>query len=1440
MNHFRSALLCMIVSMSFAGEIVIYADSFTQTAKSEFDAGVLTDVTSADSPGSVKLSGTPVNAWVETSLNNEADYPQLDISGGLAYDSTRNIVIAFPAYSGWIGANQTWQYFPCENGWAVMNPVNPPSRRTGHSMIYDSFNQKVVLFGGKDWSSGLPLADTWIYDTLNNTWTEVTPVDSPSERYAHGMAYDSKNNRIILFGGYDNDVSAFDETWSYDYTQNTWTLLTTTNPPSGRYYFGITYIDSTNEIYIFGGTDENDNDLVETWSFDTSSNVWTNKSPSADPPVSMHEGPIVYYKDAGQIILLNSAQTWGYDLAGNTWVDLSPTPTTAGFSGHGMVYMSALKKTYTIQPGIDNWYEYYTTGYAASGSIESSIYDCNEIVRFTEATWDAVLPPGCNITLQVRASANGTLWDNWSDAAVLSNASGSSINKKARYVQYKAELTTGIASVTPILNSVTIEYEKTLAAFHTSQSDLEDVSDVNVLKNSGEVELAVTGINSVYLVDWANFDAVYRVKWDGLEWQYVMLGYTGADADSIWIGDGDNDGYNEVYSEHEGGAAFQFEFDGTKWVKTSIGPAGGFSWSITGGDADNDGLNEVFVFNWGEGPEIVMFKYVDSYWVKTVIPSTCYAAIDGIIVDADNDGLNELYVQDDVWPGGKIYRYAWNGASWDETIPGDVIRSADETESLGFAVGDGNNNGKKEIYAAVEDTGILKAYQYAWDSGSSSWISDEMGDITAASTSGGSVCIGNMDEDDLNEVYFVGRDNPNINIYQFKWNGSTWDKTLVIFYENTFVSNTLSEIVIKDGDNDGKNEIYGIAGDDNCLIVRYDSGVWSIDKYDWVPANNDWWGLAVGSAYDESSAYKSTGSVTSKVIDSSFSGALWGTIEWIEISPADTDIVLQTRTGNTAIPDETWSGWSSAYTNPAGTAITSPQGQFLQWKAVLSTSNTTKTPILQEVAVKYPVVITTDQLASGIAETAYSETLVVENGTPGYVWTVSAGALPPGLSTASTLDGGLIYGTPTAPGIYNFTLTAEDNEGFASNSKSFTVNVYGITTLILPYIENSGSYNQAITVTGGVTPYTWAIISGSLPDGLALNTVTGVISGTADTPGTFIFTIRATDANLQAFDETYTIDVFGISTVTISGGKTGIAYNTTLQAVSGVGTYAWVITSGTLPAGFSFDSATGNISGTTAVPGNTALTIQVTDANNKAVSENYILKIIGITTDTLPEGTKEIPYSATIETAGGSLPYFYSVTAGALPNGLVLDSLAGKITGTPSNSGVSDFTITVIEINDLSASKGFSIVIQDIPATPEILNITTASLSDGQVGTAYIASLTATGGTAPYTWSITAGGLPDGLILETAGGTLSGIPTLAGQFIFTARATAGNQDYIEKELTITINSGDADLDDNSISADTMSTNPAEMPEENAGKKSKNHTWCFIKRLIKTGNKIQRF
>ncbi len=172
-------------------------------------------------------------------------------------------------------------------------------------------------------------------------------------------------------------------------------------------------------------------------------------------------------------------------------------------------------------------------------------------------------------------------------------------------------------------------------------------------------------------------------------------------------------------------------------------------------------------------------------------------------------------------------------------------------------------------------------------------------------------------------------------------------------------------------------------------------------------------------------------------------------------------------------------------------------------------------------------ITTTSPLSYGQTGSSYSQTLAATGGTGAYTWTVSSGTLPGGLTLSSA---GVLSGTPSAPGTFNFTAQVQDS-GSNTATQAFAVTisvpsnpaVTSTSPLTGGYVGTA--YSQPFAAASGTTPYTWTLSSGSLPGGLSLSSA-GVLSGTPTTAGAFTFTLRVSDSANGTATKTFTSEIF--------------------------------------------------------------------------------------------------------------------------------------------------------------------------------------------------------------------------------------------------------------------------------------------------------------------------
>ena len=377
-----------------------------------------------------------------------------------------------------------------------------------------------------------------------------------------------------------------------------------------------------------------------------------------------------------------------------------------------------------------------------------------------------------------------------------------------------------------------------------------------------------------------------------------------------------------------------------------------------------------------------------------------------------------------------------------------------------------------------------------------------------------------------------------------------------------------------------------------------------------------------------------------------------------------------------------------------------------------------------------PLRISTASLPTGQPGTAYSTTLNATGGMPPYSWSLSSGTLPAGLTlNAST---GAITGTPSAAVASTpLTIVVTDSSSPAlTQSAALTLTVSSaslvISTSSLPSGQTGVAYSSTLAATGGVSPYTWSLASGTLPAGLTLSASTGAITGTpsaavASTPLTFKVTDSSSPALTQTANLTLTVSPVSlvIATSSLPNGQTGVAYSSTLAATGGVTPYTWSLTSGTLPASLTLNASTGAITGTpTTSVTSTPLTFKVTDSSSPALTQTANLTLTISSTPTVASVTLNptsviggTSLQGTVTLSGPALDGGATVTltssntaAAQVPASVVVAAAASSATFTVTTSSVSSSTSSVISASYNSSTQTATLAVT--PAAPSVSVLT--------------------------------------------------------------------------------------------------------------------------------------
>lgn len=342
-----------------------------------------------------------------------------------------------------------------------------------------------------------------------------------------------------------------------------------------------------------------------------------------------------------------------------------------------------------------------------------------------------------------------------------------------------------------------------------------------------------------------------------------------------------------------------------------------------------------------------------------------------------------------------------------------------------------------------------------------------------------------------------------------------------------------------------------------------------------------------------------------------------------------------------------------------------------------------------------PLSLTTTSLPTGVKDQAYSANLRASGGTTPYSWDISSGVLPEGLTLNSST--GQISGTLTTEGTTSFTVRVTDSSSpprVATRSLSIEVVLpLLVTTTSLPSATVGVAYSAQLEASGGKSPITWSLSSGTLPADLTLNTSTGVISGTPSRQEAQTFTVQARDSSSTPQTDTQDLGItvvppgLLITTTRLPDTTGGKFYDFTLASQGGISPVTWEIPPEALPTGLELDPATGRISGTVnPVPAETTVnfTMQASDSGSETDTQPLSITVradppgLG-RNDACPAGAVPISNGslrASLSPYGDIDVYSFQGTAGQL---VTIETIARRL-------APEAFTDTVVELLDSACS----------------------------------------------------------------------------------------------------------------------------------------------------------
>jgi CSLREA domain-containing protein len=413
-------------------------------------------------------------------------------------------------------------------------------------------------------------------------------------------------------------------------------------------------------------------------------------------------------------------------------------------------------------------------------------------------------------------------------------------------------------------------------------------------------------------------------------------------------------------------------------------------------------------------------------------------------------------------------------------------------------------------------------------------------------------------------------------------------------------------------------------------------------------------------------------------------------------------------------------------------------------------------------------------------------------------------------ASATTSAGVATYGSLKVTGAGNndtLTATLSLNPNLSTPlSLAVTSDSFDVTSAVTATLEVSSAFLTEgaaispftpVTGSGGVAPLVYSV-SPALPAGLNFNSSTGAVSGKATVASSATtYTVTVTDSLGGTASSSFVLEVSGPVTATAAIASKSLTVNiatasfTPVTGSGGTGTLSYGIAPA-LPAGLSFSTATGAISGMPAATSPMATyTVTITDANNATASATFTLTVAGSPKATQAVGSVVLTqnHAATpftpVTGSGGSGTLTYGV-APVLPAGLSFNSATGAITGTPtSGNPKATYTVTVTDANGATATANFSLTVNAAVTATQVIASEVLTLNQPSVS---FTPVTGAGGTGTLSYSI-APALPAALSFSTATGLITGTPTAVSPAAsYTVTVTDADNATATASFSLTVNS----------------------------------------------------
>jgi len=257
-------------------------------------------------------------------LESPESKPSARLDGTITYDPAGRQIYLFGGQDS-VPRNDLWAYSLAQRRWIEIQVAGAvPPARFGHTLIFDSARRRLVLFGGQ---AGGFFSDVWAFNISSTSWQQLSADNvGPSRRYGHSAIYESARDRMVISHGFTNS-GRFDDTWAFDFGTNTWRDLSPSGTrPLRRCLHHAAYDSERGQMYLYGGCSSGSGPCPQgdLWSFYLALNRWTERTPQNSPPPREHYG-MAYDAVRRKLLVFGGSgsgllnDTWEFDPSSASW-----------------------------------------------------------------------------------------------------------------------------------------------------------------------------------------------------------------------------------------------------------------------------------------------------------------------------------------------------------------------------------------------------------------------------------------------------------------------------------------------------------------------------------------------------------------------------------------------------------------------------------------------------------------------------------------------------------------------------------------------------------------------------------------------------------------------------------------------------------------------------------------------------------------------------------------------------------------------------------------------------------------------------------------------------------------------------------------------------------------------------------------------------------------